>query len=124
MDTVTAANAEAIANLSCIVKDNIVKSHDTFQKITRDLLWLNVIIYGQSERYMVIRQLEFALMQFLQPLDDLSAAIQCTILGNLPVKLIDPATLQSILRNVTLKLSDVYELIVGIRQKIYAYTIR
>ena len=34
LNTVTAANADAIANLSGIVKDKIDKSHDTFQKIT------------------------------------------------------------------------------------------
>jgi hypothetical protein len=34
LDTVTLAYAVAIANLSSIVKDNIVKSHYTFQQIT------------------------------------------------------------------------------------------
>jgi hypothetical protein len=39
------------------------------------------------------------------------AAIQCVIQGNLPVKLIDPLTLQNILINVTLQLPDGFELI-------------
>ena len=47
LDTVTAANIEEISNLSNIIKDNVIKSHDTFQKITRDILWLNVTIYAQ-----------------------------------------------------------------------------
>jgi len=41
------------------------------------------------------------------------SAIQCVIQGNLPVKLIDPLTLQNILRNVTLQLTDGFELIFG-----------
>ena len=40
-------------------------------------------------------------------------AIQCAIQGNLSVKLIDPFTLQNILRNVTLQLPDGYKLIPG-----------
>jgi len=63
--------------------------------------------------YMAICQLEFSLLQLLQQLDDLLSAIQCIMLGNLPIKLIDPMTLQKILRNVTLSLPNGYELIVG-----------
>jgi hypothetical protein len=64
-----------------------MKSHDSFQKITRDVLWLNVTLYAQSEMYMAI-QLEFSLLQLLQLLGDLLAAIQCIIFGNLPIKLL------------------------------------
>ena len=39
------------------------------------------------------------------------AAIQFVIQGNLPVKFIDPLTLQNILRNVNLQLPDAFELI-------------
>jgi hypothetical protein len=71
---------------------------------------------------MAIRQLEFDLMQLSQQLDDLSTAIQCIISGKLPVRFIDPATLQNILRNVTLKLPDGYELIVGTKtENIHLY---
>jgi hypothetical protein len=89
LNTVTADNADAIANLSNIVKDSIVKSHDTFQNITRDLLWFNVTIYGQSEMYMAARQLEFALRQLLHQIDNISAAIQCVVLVKLPIQLVD-----------------------------------
>ena len=111
--TVAAANAEAITNLSNIVKNNIVKSHDKFQGITRDILYLNLTIFGQSEMYMAVRQLEFVLSQLILQLENLLTAIQCIILGNFPIKLSDPATLQIILRNVTLNLPDGYELIAG-----------
>jgi hypothetical protein len=68
--------------------------------------------------YTAIRQLEFTLLQLLQQLDDLSAAVQCIILGNSPVKLTDPATLQGILRN----LPDGYELLVGTKtENIHLY---
>ena len=34
LSTATDVNAEAIANLSSIVKDNIIESHDKFQELT------------------------------------------------------------------------------------------
>ena len=40
------------------------------------------------------------------------------IQGNLPVKLIDPLTLQNILRNVTLQLPDGFEIIFGTKTEI------
>ena len=76
-------------------------------------MWLNVTVYAQSEIYIAIRRLEFVLLGLGQKLDDLMAAIQCVIQGNLPVKLIGPLTLQDILRNVTLQLPDGFELIFG-----------
>lgn len=54
--------------------------------------------------------MEFALLQLTQQVDDLFTAIQCAINGNLSVKLIDPATLQNIIRNITLQLPDCYKL--------------
>jgi len=110
LDKIIAINADAIANLSGIVKDNIIQPHDKFQQITRDIMWLNVTIYGQSEIYMTVRQLEFALLQSTQQVDNSFVAIQCAIQGNLSVKFIDPFTLQNILRNVTLQLPDGYKL--------------
>jgi hypothetical protein len=42
LSTATEINVDAIVNLSYIVKDNIVQSHDKFQQLTRDLMWLNI----------------------------------------------------------------------------------
>ncbi len=67
----TGVEADAIANLSNIVKDVVIRSHDKFKEVTRDILWLNVTIHNQSELYMVIRQLEFALLQLTQQLSEL-----------------------------------------------------
>jgi DNA mismatch repair ATPase MutS len=48
LGTATEVNAEATANLSSIVKDNIIQSHDKFQELTRELMWLNNTVYAQS----------------------------------------------------------------------------
>jgi succinate dehydrogenase hydrophobic anchor subunit len=42
LDTVTSVNSHAIANLSGILKDVLIRSDDRFKQITRDILWLNV----------------------------------------------------------------------------------
>ena len=41
------------------------------------------------------------------------AAIQCVVQGTLPVKLIEPWTLQNKIRNLTLQLLDGFDLIFG-----------
>jgi len=38
----TSLNTENIANLSSIVKDSIIQSHDKYQQITQDLFWFNL----------------------------------------------------------------------------------
>ena len=62
LDTVTSVTSQAIANLSGILKDVMIKSDDKFKQITRDILWLNVTKYNYSEMFMIIRQLEFAIL--------------------------------------------------------------
>jgi hypothetical protein len=57
--------------------------------------------------------MKLTLLQLSQHIDDLFDAIQYAIQGKLPIKLISPLALQSILRNVTLELSEGYELIAG-----------
>ena len=47
----TSLNTESIANLSSIVKDSIIQSHDKYQQFTRDLLWFNLTFLGQSTIY-------------------------------------------------------------------------
>jgi len=50
-------NADAIANLSGIIRDGMIKSRDKFREITGDILWLNMAIYGESALFMAVRQL-------------------------------------------------------------------
>jgi hypothetical protein len=106
-------NSHAIANLSGILQDVLIKFDDKFKQITKDILWLNVTMYSHSELFMFIRQLEFAILQLTQQVTDTIDAMLCVLLGKLPIKLLDPITLQNILKNVSLHLQDGYELIVG-----------
>jgi hypothetical protein len=116
------ANVQAIVNLSAVVKDVVVQAHDKFTQITRDILWLNVTLYHQSELYVVIRQLEFAVLQLTQQLDELMDAVQCALLGKLSISAVNPRILRDILTNVTVHLPEGYELLAGTRTKnIYMY---
>lgn len=68
--TTTEINIETIARLSFTVKENIVQSHDKFQQLTRELIWLDITVHAQSELFMTIRQVEFALLRLIEQLDD------------------------------------------------------
>jgi len=106
-------DTEAIANLSNIIKDNMIQSHEKFQQVARDMLWLNITLFGHSELHTVIRQLEFTLFQLVQQIDDLFNIIQCAMHGRLSIKLVNATVLQNIFTNVTLRLPECYELIAG-----------
>jgi len=86
-------NAVANANLSSIVKDTVIQSHNKFQQITCNISWLNVTLRNYSELYTVIRQLELALLQMIYQTDELIGAIQSVLQGKLPISLINPTTL-------------------------------
>jgi hypothetical protein len=49
LDTITRMNPNAIANLSAIVKNNMIRSHDKFQQLARDIAYLNLTLHGQSD---------------------------------------------------------------------------
>jgi hypothetical protein len=106
LDTITRINSNAIDNLSDIVKNNMIRLHDKFQQLARDIVYLNLTLHGQSDLYTVIRQLEFSLLQLTQQLEELFNAIQFVILGTLLIKLISLTVLQNILRNISLQLPD------------------
>jgi superoxide dismutase len=74
-------NTEAIENLSSIVKDSVIQSHGKYQQITQDLIWFNLTFFGQGTTFAVFRQLEFALLQLSQQLDENFSVIQTAILG-------------------------------------------
>jgi len=59
--------------------------------------------------------MEFTLLQLTQQLDEIFDAIQLAISESLPIKLISPSSLQSILRNVKLLLPVGYKQIAGTR---------
>jgi len=57
--------------------------------------------------------MEITLVQLTQQIDDLFDAVPYAIQGRLPIKLVNPVSLQNILRNVTFRLPEGYELIAG-----------
>ena len=97
LSTTMKINSDAIRNLSNVIKENI-QSHDQFQQVTIDILWLNVTLRSQNTLYSTIKQLEFTLAQLTQQIDDLFDAIQCAIQGKLPIKILRPVALQNILQ--------------------------
>ena len=111
LDVATKINSDAVANLSTIVKDIVIRSYDRYQESKRDMDWLNPKLFDQS----AIRQLEFALFLTIQQINELLGTIQSAMQSKLPLNFINPATLQNILRNVSLHLPEGYELIAGTR---------
>ena len=122
LDTVTRMNSHSIANLSGILKDVMIKSDDKFKQIARDILWLNVTMHNYSELFMIIRQLEFVILQLTQQINDIMDAMQYVLLGKLPINLLNPVTLHNILKNVSSHLPEGYELIAGNKiENVYLY---
>ena len=46
LDSLSAVKTDAIANLSSIVKENLMNSHDQLRQVTCDLMWFNVTVYA------------------------------------------------------------------------------
>jgi hypothetical protein len=82
LDHTVRVNADAILNLSTILKNEMIQSHDNYQQIIRDIAWLNMTIYNRSVLFLVIRQVEFALLQLTQQVDEMLVAVQHILLGN------------------------------------------
>ena len=80
LTTTTKLNSEVICNLSSIIRENIVQSHDQFQQVTRDMLWLNITLYEQNTLYTTIKQVELTLSQLTQNIDDLQHSQQAYVL--------------------------------------------
>jgi len=54
-DHTVRVNTDAIFNLSTILKNKMIQSHDNYQQIIMDIAWLNMTIYNQSVLFLVIR---------------------------------------------------------------------
>jgi hypothetical protein len=106
-------NAEAIANLSTILLDQVIQSHDEIQKMAKEILWFNVTHFGQSTLFMPIRQLECASLQLTQQIDKMFNSVKCAIQGKLSIELGKPFVFQNILINLSLHLPERYELVAG-----------
>jgi len=107
LDLSSCLQKQSMANLSTVVKNFMIDSHDRFFETTRDILWLNLTLHSQSEVYMAVRQLEFALFQLTQRVDELLAAIQYALQGKLTVTPIGPSVLHDIIRNVSFHYPEV-----------------
>jgi hypothetical protein len=79
----TKLNSEIIANLSNIIRENIVQSHDQFQQVTRDMIWLNITLHEENTLYSTIKQMELTLLQLSQHTDDLTP-FNTSFKGNCP----------------------------------------
>jgi hypothetical protein len=122
LDSAISTNSDVIANLSSIVKDVVIKSHDRFKEITRDVIWFNPTLYGLSELYVVIRQIEFAILRLQKNLDELVDATECVLLAELPISLVSPQTLHNMLVNISRYLPESCEGVTGSRfANLYGY---
>ena len=109
----TRINTDTISNMSSIVKNELVQLHHRYVQLTRDVMWLNLTSFNQSALFTVIRELEYALLQLTHQVDELPMAVQYTLSGKLPITILGPNVLNSILRNISLCLPENYELIAG-----------
>jgi hypothetical protein len=118
----TRINTNSISNMSTVVKNELVQSHDRNVQLTRDVMLLNLTLFNQSALFTVIRELEYTLLQLTHQVNELLTNIQLTLSGKLPITIISPNDLHSILWNVSLCLSKNYELIAGTKfDDIHAY---
>jgi len=102
----------------------MIQSNDNYQQIIRDIAWLNMTIYNHSVLFLVVRQIEFGLLQLTQQVDEMLVAVQHILLGKLPITIVNPKFLHNILRNIPLCLPENYELAAGTRfENIYSLRI-
>jgi hypothetical protein len=79
LDVATKINSDAVANFSTIVKDIVIQTYDKYKESTRDFVWLNHNLFDQSVLHTAIRQLEFALLQMIQQINELLGTIQSVL---------------------------------------------
>jgi len=85
-------------------------------------MWLNLALFNQSSLFIVVRELEFALIQLTHQVDELQMAVQHSLSGKLPLTILSPNILHSVLRNISLCLPENYELIAGTKfENIHLY---
>jgi hypothetical protein len=82
LSATTEVNVDSITNLSAMVKDNILWSHDKFRQFAKDHMWFNISFHSQNELFTAIRRLEFSSLRLIVQIE-LFSAMQCTIQGNL-----------------------------------------
>ena len=63
LSTSSKINAEANANLSTVLRDQVIQSHDELQNFARDILWLNASLFEESTLIVHVREMELTLLQ-------------------------------------------------------------
>jgi hypothetical protein len=115
-------NVNVVKNLSTIIKNEIVQSHEHYEKMARDILWFNMTFLNHSLLFNLVRQLEFSLLQMTLQVDEMLMGVQHSLSRKLPITIIGPGALYNILRNISVCLPDNYELIGGTKiENIYIY---
>ena len=79
LDTATKVNANAVAKLSCIVKDIVIQTYERFQETKRNILRLNNTLNGHSKLNTAVKQLEFGLLLVLQRINELLEVIRSVL---------------------------------------------
>jgi hypothetical protein len=102
-------NHQAMVNLSATVRKFAESTQATFQEIS------SKFDLGAKLRdiAIIIRELEFALIQAEIHIDELMTALQALMIGKVPVNLITPRMLHYIIKNVSLSVPDGYDLVAG-----------
>jgi hypothetical protein len=75
----TRITTDAISNMSKVVRNELVESHDRYVQLTRDVMWLNLTLLNQSVLFTVVRELEYALLQLTHQADTLLNAVRYTL---------------------------------------------
>jgi hypothetical protein len=80
-------NADAIANLSSVIKTEFIQLHNRYTQLASDVWRCNVTFADYSSLASLIQQIEFSLLQMTVHLDGLNMAVQ-TVLGKLPIAIL------------------------------------
>ena len=97
-------NYQAITNLSDTLKGIISKTQDGFQEVSSRIIRNSRLIEAAA----VIRQLEFALTQFENSIDELVDTMQYVHLGRKSLNLVRPTALRELLKNIKVFLPEGY----------------
>jgi predicted proteasome-type protease len=78
--------------------------------------WLNHTLYNQSNTFIYVRHLEFAILELRTMVKEVLISLDSTMTGKLSMNLIPPVMLRNILKNVTSYFPDGYNLRVSLQQ--------
>jgi hypothetical protein len=116
LDHLSKFNTKAVEVLSQQVKTIMLDSNLWKDRVEVTIPWLNATLFKQTNMFVHIRQLEFAILQLLIQIRQLQNGIENYLNGRLSLSLISPETLLDILKNVTFYLPDGYNLFTNLNK--------